>query len=218
VFLLKDTVSVSATGSVEFLCTIGQQLAWLGAVCRSSRIGLCYCDTVWTHKRSGAHSGGEYFAIGYDVVLFDRDEIKPCWHSLVGDFVVATGFPIPERPSDDKGLQIPVEVMAALGGVYIAVDIGPGFFLKGETIAFIPVERRSDRVQWHLVEHGGEIIDYDYIEHEGFKLLPRSTLDGEAINSTTAFLGWTPHVINIAGEEKTLLQRVCGVKFTIELI
>jgi hypothetical protein len=89
--------------------------------------------------------------------------------------------------------------MTALSGVSIAMDIGSGFFLKGETIAFIPVER-SDRVQWHLVERGGEIIDYDYIEHEGFKLLPRSTLDEEAINSTTAFLGWTPHVINIAGE------------------
>jgi hypothetical protein len=69
------------------------------------------------------------------------------------------------------------------------VDIGSGFFLKGETIAFIPVERRSDRVQWHLVKRGGEITDYDYIEHEGFKLLPRSTLDGEAINSTTALAG-----------------------------
>jgi hypothetical protein len=119
---------------------------------------------------------------------------------LVGDFVVATGFPIPELSYDDKGLQIPVEVMAALGDVSIAMDIGSGFFLKAETIAFMLVERRSDRVQWHLVERGGEIIDYDYIEHEGFKLLPRSTLDGEAINSTTAFLGWIPHVINIAGE------------------
>lgn len=154
---------------------------------------------MWTHKRSGAHSGGDYFAIDYDVVLFDSDEIKPCWHSLVGDFVVATGFPIPERSYDDKGLQIPVEVMAALGGVSIAVDIGSGLFLEGETIAFIPVERRGDRVHWQLVERVGEIVDYNYIEHEGFKLLPRSTLDGE-INSTTAFLGWTLHVISIAGE------------------
>lgn len=92
--------------------------------------------------------------------------------------MVVTGFPIPERSYDDKGLQIPVDVIAALAGVSIAVDIGSGFFLKGGTIAFIPVERRSDRVQWHLVERGGEIIDYDYIEYEGFKLLLRSTLDG----------------------------------------
>lgn len=89
---------------------------------------------MWTHKRSGAHPGGDYFAIGYDVVLFDGDEIKPCWHSLVGDFVVATGLPIPERSYDNKGLQIPVEVMAALGGVSIAVDIGSGFFSKAKPL------------------------------------------------------------------------------------
>jgi len=138
------------------------------------------------------------FELEYDVVSFDKDEIQLCWHFLIGDSVVATGFPIPERSYDDKGLQVPIEIMAALGGVSIAVDVGSGFFLKGETVAFIPVERRDDRVQWHLVDRDGELLDYGYLEKQGFKPLT-SKLDGEAINSTIAFLGWTPHVMNLAG-------------------
>lgn len=128
------------------------------------------------------------------------DETKLCWHSLIGDFVVATGFPIPERSYDDKGLQIPVEIMAALSGVSIAVDLGSGFFLKGETAALIPVERRNDCVQWHLIHRGGELLDYENLEAQGIISVPRSVLGGEAINLTTAFLGWTPHVMNLADE------------------
>ena len=139
------------------------------------------------------------FELEYDVVSFDKDEVKLCWHSLIGDSVVATGFPIPERSYDDKGLQAPIEIMAALGGVSIAADVGSGFFLKGETVAFIPVERKNNRVQWHLVDRGGEPLDYEYLEKQGSKPLTLSKLDGEAINSTTAFLGWTPHIINLAG-------------------
>ena len=139
------------------------------------------------------------FKLEYDVISFDKDEIKLCWHSLIGDSVVATGFPIPERSYNNKGLQVPIEIMAALGGVSIAVDVRSGFYLKGEAVAFIPVERKDDRVQWHLVDRGGKPLDYEYLEKQKFKPLTLSELDGEAINSTTAFLGWTPHVMNLAG-------------------
>jgi hypothetical protein len=184
-------------GSAEFLCIIGQQLAWLGAVCRLSKKGLCYCDTVWIHDRSGVNSDEHSFKLEYELLSFDSDEIKLCWHSLIGDSVVATGFPIPERSHDDKGLQIPVEIMAALGGVSIAVNTGSGFILKGETVAFIPVKRKKDHVQWHLVDRSGEPIDYEYLEEQMPSTL--ATLDGEAINSTIAFLGWTSHIMNLAG-------------------
>jgi hypothetical protein len=164
-----------------------------------SKNGLCYCDTVWIHDQSGANSDENSFQLEYDVVSFDTDETKLCWHSLIGDSVVATGFPIPERFYDDKGLQVPVEIMAALGGVSIAVNVGYGFFLKGETVAFIPVERKKDHVQWHLVDRSGEPLDYEYLEQQMLISSTLSTLDGEAINSTTAFLGWTPYVMNLAG-------------------
>jgi hypothetical protein len=93
-----------------------------------------------------------------------------------------------------------MEIMAALGGISVAVDFGSGFYLKGETIAFIPVEKRNNRVQWHLIDRGREPLDYEYLDTHGIKHLPQSTLDGEAINSSTVFLGWTPYVMNFAGK------------------
>lgn len=199
--ICQDSVKVFATGSPEFLCSIGQQLAWLGSVCTLPEQGLCYCDTVW-NDTPAVDGAGVRFEITHRLSPFDKDEEKPCWHALFGKSVVATGFPIPERTYDDKGLQIPVEVMAALAGVSLAVNVGSpldGFVLKGDKLAFIPVERRDNHVQWHLIERGGETVEYAHLDQANIRPLGPDRLDEAAINSTVAFLGWTERVYNYAG-------------------
>jgi len=193
-----DMVSVQVTGSFQFVCAMGQQLAWLGAVCRLPSSGLRYCDPQFTQTKR-ENFNRPIVEIRYDTVAFDEDETKLCWHSLMADSVIATGFPIAERSDEDKGLQIPIEVMAAIAGVSMAVDMGSGFVLKGDTIAFIPVERRGNHVQWHLLDRDGESLDYSFLESSELRPLPRNAFNDKEVNSSIAFLGWAPNIRNHAG-------------------
>lgn len=193
-----NTVTVQVVGSLQFVCAIGQQLAWLGAVCQLPSKGLRYCDPVFTRTKREDLSG-LLVEIKYDTVAFDEDEAKLCWHSLMADSIIATGFPIAERSDEDKGLQLPIEVMAAIAGVSMAVDMGSGFILKGDTLAFIPVQRRGNHVQWHLLGGDGEPLGYDFLRNSSLRPLPRNDFSNEDINSSIAFLGWAPKIRNFAG-------------------
>ncbi|KAI0538673.1 hypothetical protein GGR58DRAFT_501024 [Xylaria digitata] len=185
--LTKEYVRIRALGSSKFLCVIGQQLAWLGAARRSDESGLCYSNTTWRHENpKDLASGSCRFTIDYEIKKFDDDEPKPCWHLLLGDFVVATGFPIPERRYDDRGLQIPVEVMAALMGVFVAVNTGSGFMLRDDRMSLIPVDYSHGRVQWHLAKNNES--------QQGM-----IQLGEDEIHKSIGFLGWTPEVVNYQG-------------------
>ena len=191
---------VNVAGSADFLCTVGQQLAWLGAVCRFSEGGIQYCDTNFACMGTDLRSGVSCFHIGYELVPLEDDEMELCWHSLIEDSVIASAFPIVERSARDKGLQIFIEIMAALGGISIAVDFGLGYVLKGETVAFIPVERHNDHVQWHLLHDNGKSIGYEWLEKQQLKVLDCQILDSDSINKTTCFLEWVSKVLNRAGK------------------
>lgn len=160
---------------------------------------------------------GPCFEISFELVPFDlkSDEKRPCWHALIGDSVVAKDFPVQERGSNDVGLQIPVEVMAALGGASIAVQIRPSFstyVIMGQSCAFIATEERESSIQWHFVDGGGEPVTYEYLTEKGFASTSCNMLDDNKINTKTAFLGWTTQVLNFAGmfavtHEAWILQR-----------
>ena len=201
VILNEDSVCVTVHGSSEFLCAIGQQLAWLGSVCQFPEIGLSYCDTLWSFVETTEQNSRKdpHFEINYRVAPFDEDEIRLCWHDLVTDSTIATGFPMQPRSIDDKGHQVPMEIMAALVGVSIVVDVGSGYFIKGETCAVYPVHRNkiTDHVQWHISDNDKKSFEYLDMNIES---LPLAKLSLEEINSTVAFLGWTQSVMNCAGK------------------
>ena len=201
VILDEDNVCVIVQGSSEFLCAIGQQLAWLGSVCRFPKSGLCYCDTLWSFVEPTEEGSwnNPRFEIDYRVVPFDEDEISLCWHYLVTDSTIATGFPVQSRSIEDKGLQVPIEIMAALVGVSIAVDVGSGYFIKGETCAIYPVQRNMmpNHVQWHIFDNHEKPFEYLDMKCQS---LPLTKLSMEEINSTVAFLGWSQTIMNCAGK------------------
>lgn len=128
-----------------------------------------------------------------DTVGIDEDEGQLCWHPLTGDSVITSGFPIAGRGQEDKGLQIPLRIMAALGGVSYAMDAGSGYILRGEDVAFVPVARRDQHVQWHLVRRDEVLESYTQLANGSQKL------DVQALSSTIAFLGRTRHVFNFVG-------------------
>ena len=63
--------------------------------------------------------------------------------------------PIQERSFEDIGLQIPFEVMVALGGASMATHDGHGFVVKGRKVGFIPVKRINRQIpeQYHSIPY-----------------------------------------------------------------
>lgn len=245
----SDTVQIAAHGPIDYVCNIGQQLAWLGAVCRLPTYGLRHCRMEFaadidllnvlnssiststpTLPRALLQTKAESFSstdsrtIGftmkYEMDVFDTNDRKnpsSCWHSLIGDASIATGFPIPDRNIDDRGLQIPTEVMAALAGSSIAVNIGSGYFIKGETLAICPMRRNKNRnhVQWHLFENESQKkLSYDALTKLVGENLPPEKLEMKDLSKTTAFLGWVQEVWNCAGTRTQILRSlICDLIF-----
>jgi hypothetical protein len=191
--------SFLVTGSEEFVVTVAQQLSWLGAACRVAPLGLGCSYTSLNEVASKLGLPLCTFQISSEVVPLTSDDPGSCWNEVVGNSTIATGFPIPVRINNEKGLELPLEVMAALGGVPLATQFNGGYVLKARSIAFVPVERRGSSVQWHLVRKGGVKLKYKDIGDLCPIRLPVEVLDQDELSSTRAFLGWCSDATNNLG-------------------
>ena len=95
------------------------------------------------------------------------------------------------RNNGELGLEIPIELMAALGGARHAIDWEGGLVIKGHSIVFIPVKRYQDSIQWHIIKTEDDTrfrySDLSRCEHRRASL---SEVDYDSIGSTRTFLGW----------------------------
>ena len=191
--------NILVTGPEEFIVTVAQQLTWLAAAFRASSGQLAYSHVSFSEEASWPGAPLPTFHIASEVEPLDPDEPKSCWNEALGGSVIVAGFPIPERHHRESGLEIPLEIMAGLGAIPLATQHAGGYILKGRSIVFVPVERRGDSVQWHLVHRNGSRIRYQDIAGLCSDRLSTKRLDEEGLLSTRAFLGWCPDSINNLG-------------------
>jgi hypothetical protein len=175
-----------AEGTGEKIVEIAQQLSWLGAALRHSPDdGLKNSEA----KISTVQGWKPIFDITFSMNPLNKNE-SSCWHSLFTSSVIAKGFPIAER-GQEVGLEIPLEMMAALTGVRHAVEYQGGILLKGHSSAFLPVKRYKDSIQWHYIEND-ENVRLPYWEVEarcpGRAMLEEVSID--SLKNTRAFVGW----------------------------
>ncbi|KAF2726782.1 hypothetical protein EJ04DRAFT_582469 [Polyplosphaeria fusca] len=131
------------------------QLAWLGATCRASTGQLALCYTTFSEVNyEQADFPNIGFCIAYEVSSVGLESVESCWHDLVGNSVIAAGFPTPERVNGEVGLHIPFQIMAALASVPLATQFCGGYVLKGRSIMLIPVKRKAG-VQFALSRKDG---------------------------------------------------------------
>ena len=139
------------------------------------------------------------FNISCEVIPLGPNEPRSCWNEALGESVIVAGFPVPDRYQGEIGLELSLEIMAGLGAVALATEYGGGYVLKGRSVAFIPVERRGNSVQWHLIHQSGGRIRYQDIGNLCPHRLLTGKLDEKGLSSTRAFLGWCPNSINTIG-------------------
>ncbi|CZR65722.1 uncharacterized protein PAC_15622 [Phialocephala subalpina] len=191
--------SLLVTGSEDFIVMVAQQIAWLVSACRASSLGLGYSHVSFREDASRFLLPLRTFHISSEVLPLTSEDPGSCWNEVVGSSTIVTGFPIPERHNNEKGLELPLEVMAGLGGVPLATQFDGGYLLKARSIAFAPVERNGDSVQWHFLNKGGGRMRYADIADLCPTRLPVEVLDQEDLTSTRAFLGWCSDSTNNLG-------------------
>ena len=122
---------------------------------------------------------------------------QSCWFSLFNNPVIAHGFPVPKRRNSERGLELPIELMATLGGGRHAVDFEGGLVIKGHSIAFVPVKEYEDTIQWHVISNSdGTRLRYsDPRIHRALQ----QEVKFESIRTKRAILGWSQDAQTLLG-------------------
>lgn len=120
-----------------------------------------------------------------------------CWLALFNNPVIAQGFPVPERSNPVRGLELPIELMATLGGGRHAVDFEGGLVIKGHSVAFVPVEQYDDTIQWHMISNcDGTRLRYSDLR---MRRALQKEVDFGSIRTKRAILGWSQVAQSLLG-------------------
>ena len=183
---MASVIEVDFLGSQEAAIDVLQLLVWFGAAFQlSSSDQLQYLRSK-LHMVDDPTRGQIDFTVDYDKSPVSE---QSCWFSLFNNPVIAHGFPIPERKCSEQGLELPIELMATLGGGRHAVEFEGGLVIKGHSIAFIPVQQFEDTIQWHMISNSdGTRLRYSDLRTVRASL---KEVDFESIKTKRAILGWS---------------------------
>lgn len=204
--LHDSTVLVEATGVEPILAEIGEQLAWLGAACRASpKDWMAYSTAQITLLESSN------LLFRLDFLIDDlphHGEHEPeqngsCWHSLFRNPVIAKGYPVLARNHQEKGLEIPLNMMAQLGEASRATEFDGSLVIKGFSTMFVPTERTGNSMLWHfLYEENQSRISYLSARRHLSNQPLIDTVDFLSSNPTRNFLGWASSVVMRTGKSR----------------
>ncbi|OAK96971.1 hypothetical protein IQ06DRAFT_229459 [Phaeosphaeriaceae sp. SRC1lsM3a] len=146
-------------------------------------------------------------------ILFRHARIHPteraCWMPLFDGVVIAAGFPVAKR-GDELGLEISVDLLAALTGAQHVVDYRDSAMMKGYSHLFVPVKKRPESVQWHMIvsPDAGRWVKYEdsaTLIASGGSIAKVSIAEA---TSSRAFVGWCSNVESRLGSEAATYDNV----------
>ena len=164
-----------------------QLLVWFGAAFQvSSSDQIQYSQSKLHIVEQKDRHYSTYLTVDYEK---SPVHVESCWFSLFNNPVIAQGFPVPGRSNCERGLELPIELMATLGGGRHAVDFEGGLVIKGTSIAFVPVKQYEDTIQWHMVSNSdGTRLRYNDLKM--YRAL-QNEVDYESIRAKRTILGWS---------------------------
>lgn len=212
----ERSVKVEIHGEEQLIVELSQQASWMAAVLRESPSGtrsVSYsCASLTSEPRQQAGTAG--FRISYK-----HQDLHPaedaCWFPFFENALIAYGFPIPERQAE-VGLEIPIDILAALAGVKHAVQHEDVILLKGFSFMLVPTGKVQDIVQWHLVRDNDESKCLSYEEplsyEQAMTLCEREPLlretDLDSVRKMRAIVGWCSSARLLLGSECIDYRRI----------
>ena len=186
VITATSVITVGFFGSKEAAIDVLQLLVWFGAAFQVSSSDKLQYSQSKLHIFKGSSRLPTDLTVDYEKSPVSEES---CWFSLFNNPVIAQGFPIPERNNFERGLEMPIELMATLGGGRHAVEFEGGLVIKGHSIAFVPVEQFEDTIQWHMISNsGGTRLRYSDLRRVRASL---KEVNFESIRTKRAILGWS---------------------------
>ncbi|OTA56890.1 hypothetical protein K449DRAFT_437747 [Hypoxylon sp. EC38] len=173
----KSKFRVDIVGTDDSIAEAGQQLAWLGSTLRSSPFqkGIATCaprirSVPFMKVALPPNSmlvGEAFFVIDFKIEEPSaNNQALPgrCWHGMFRNPVMVTGYPILAKHERKLGLEIPLNIMAALAGSERAYEFDDKVFIKGISTMLIATRAIGDLLIWHYFynENGEEISYFDH--------------------------------------------------------
>ncbi|KAF3041990.1 hypothetical protein E8E11_001202 [Didymella keratinophila] len=200
---------------------ITEQLAWSACALSTSPFGDELAYTVFNlRKQRGAKNDAPLLEGSIEHIPLPDSE-SSCWIPLFNGACIARDFPVavrcakveddqrgphageprPEVEFEDegyeeepamRGLEIPLHLLAEIGGVRHVVEYGGGLVMKGFSHMFIPIRGKKNLVQWHAVSSTDPDVRLTY-EDALRQCSTRATLKEVSLKdleTTRAILGW----------------------------
>lgn len=188
--LQEPEVVFQAQGDPKELWEFSEILRWLSAVCRKPEPNALLLSQVAVDNPSSCWH------------ILNLKPLRPafgtgnrgcCWLNMFKGYILAEGFPIPDRGSQ-RGVELPFDVMTLLGLALYPVNFGQGIVLKGDNTALIPSTHEDDDgcVQWHYLEGDGSggLLTWDRIKEHCGNIYPSK--DFKLLQSKRTFVGYFP--------------------------
>lgn len=188
---------------------IGDLFAWLGAALRSAprKHGLMYSipfvSTLVLVPRDSTK-----FSLTCDIDFYFKDiENTPkssngrCWHNIFQNPVIVPYYPFGQSGTAMAGIDMPLEMMAALVGTHRITTFAGNTFLKSFNAMLILTQRAEGLSVWHfLFNEGKEHIAYT--DPRVFKSCGRDVTGSPPydLESTRHIIGWCSATQSFVGE------------------
>ncbi|KAL4892345.1 hypothetical protein BDV59DRAFT_193855 [Aspergillus ambiguus] len=205
----STNVCVDLKSTAPVIAEIGEQMAWLASALRSSPFTqgeVAYSrplvNSVTIGRDMNENNSRITYIIEIGVEIYQGSRATEmvngeCWHNLFGMPVVVEGFPIRRRlEQHPEGIEIPLNMMAALADTRKVNLFDGKIIIKGFSTMLVPAKCSPTAVTWHLLyrKDGGHI---SYLESEQFPLL---NIGIRQLEEMRHFVGWCPASRLYAGE------------------
>lgn len=195
-----EEIRAYVSGTPATISDIAEQLAWLGSALRCSPNAheLMYCLPSIRVVRSNSslvpiyHMSFSMERVGSP----DRTVSGQCWHDLFDNPVIVKGYPIARKSKPGTGIEIPLNIMAALVGSRRIDTFGGTNIIKGYSKLLVPICQDDNILYWHLESKSdGTRIPFGHktASHTGY-------IDNVKMESCRHILGWSLSAEFYAGE------------------
>lgn len=136
-------LNLDATGNAFSVADVAEQVAWMGAAVHSSpsdyqaayvSARILDLGVSGTSASRNVHTTTSSCRIEFDTELLHDAELAEsgkCWRDMFGNPVIVRGFPIPRRADADRGLEVPLDIVAGLTNCRRVVNFAGTTFIKG---------------------------------------------------------------------------------------
>jgi hypothetical protein len=200
-----QNLDVEITGQPFLMMDIGEQLAWLGSICRKGH--FVQNPTIVIPRTSQARDDGMLEDSSTLSIKFEIEECvreshfvtHNCWLDLFRNGCIAGSALVRRRREGEKGLELPLSLMATLGGFDRVANYAGQLVLKGFETLFVPMKKSGGSIVWHLLtKPNGRRISYNAMYELSEQPDPMVCI--QDLYDSRHFLGWVSNASQHAGE------------------